>query len=90
MPKLPRRTSGPCAGELTVARSADKQGEPKGYSIEAGDSEKVKARLSRNDRRKLSRRGELTASATSVEQGEFGDKTTVQTLELEARGKRHT
>jgi hypothetical protein len=80
----------PCVGELTVGRSPNKQGAPKAYSIDPGVSEEVTARLSRRDRRKLSRRGELTAGAISVELGEFGDKTTAQTLELEARGKRHT
>jgi hypothetical protein len=80
----------PCAGNLTVGRSANQQGAPKAYSIDPGASEKVIARLSRRDRRKLSRRGELTVGTISVELGEFGDKTTVQTLELDARGKRHT
>jgi hypothetical protein len=86
----PDTLTAPCAGELTVGRSANKQGAPKAYSIDPGASEKVTARLSRRDRRKLSRSGELTAGTISVELGEFGDKTTAQTLELEARGKRHT
>ena len=84
----PDTLTAPCAGELTVGRSANKQGAPKAYSIDPGAAEKVTARLSRRDRRKLSRRGELTAGTISVELGEFGDKTTLQTLELNA--KRHT
>jgi hypothetical protein len=86
----PGSLAAPCAGELTVGRSAKRQGPPKAYSIDPGASEKVTARLSRADRRKLSRGGELTAGTISVEVGEFGDKTTAQTLDLEARGKRHT
>lgn len=78
------------AGTLTLGRSVNSQGSPKAYSIDPGASDKVKARLSRRDRRKLSRSGKLNASSTSIEQGEFGDKTTVQTLELTAQRKRHT
>ncbi len=85
----PAELTAPCAGTLQLGRSANSQGSPKTYSIAQGTSLKVSARLSRGDRRKLSRSGEITARATSIEQGQFGDKTTVQTLELTA-GKRHT
>jgi hypothetical protein len=78
----------PCAGTLRIGRSEKSEGAPKAYSIDQGTKGKVSARLSRRDRRKLSRRGEITAHVTSVEQGEFGDKTTLQTLT--AHGKRHT
>jgi len=77
-----------CAGTLRVGRSEDKQGPPTAYSLDPGADATVVARLSRADRRKLSRSGELSARSISVEQGEFGDKTTVRTLGL--RGKRHT
>lgn len=85
----PAELTAPCAGTLTLARSENSQGSPKTYTIAQGTSLKVSARLSRGDRRKLLRSGEITARATSIEQGEFGDKTTVQTLELTA-GKRHS
>lgn len=78
----PASLTAPCAGTLTLGRPENKQGEPKAYSIDPGNKDKVSARLSRRDRRKLSRSGQLTVSATSVEQGEFGDKTTGQTLKL--------
>jgi putative Ca2+/H+ antiporter (TMEM165/GDT1 family) len=82
----PASLTAPCAGTLTIGRPGKSQGEPKAYSIDPGNKDKVSARLSQRDRRKLSRRGKITASATSVEQGEFGDKTTVQTLKLSAQG----
>ncbi len=72
----------PCAGTLRLGRSENSRGSPKAYSVDPGTSAKVAARLSRRDRRKLARRGEITARSTSVELGEFGDKTTLQTLEL--------
>ena len=84
----PAELTVPCTGTLRVGRSANSQGPPKAYSIQPGATDKVSARLSRRDRRKLSRNDELTALAISVEGGEFGDKTTVQTLGL--KGKRHT
>ena len=84
----PAELTAPCAGTLTLVRSLNNPGAPKAYSIDPGRKDKVSARLSQRDRRKLSRMGELTVSAASVEQGEFGDKTTAQTLGL--RGKRHT
>jgi Ca2+-binding RTX toxin-like protein len=75
----------PCAGTLTIGSSETKVGAPKDYSINPGNKDKVSAPLSKGDRKKLAKRGKITASATSVEQGEFGDKTTVQTLELTAK-----
>jgi RTX calcium-binding nonapeptide repeat (4 copies) len=92
--KVPVRLSCPdslaaaCAGTLQVGSSEKSQGALKTYSLAPGASRKVTARLSQKDRRKLSQGEKLTAAASSIEQGEFGDKTTVQTLEL--RGKRHT
>lgn len=84
----PAELTAPCAGGLTLGRSAKTQGASKDYTIEPGASEKVTAGLSRADRQKLLRRGELIVSTISVEQGEFGDKTTAQTLAL--AGKRHS
>ncbi len=84
----PDSLAAPCAGTLQLGSSEQRQGKQKAYSLAPGASHKVTARLSQKDRRKLSQGGKLTAAAASIEQGEFGDKTTVQTLEL--RGKRHT
>jgi len=66
-------------------RRASSKRAPKAYSIDPGEKDKVSARLSKRDRKKLRQRGRITALVTSVEQGEFGDKTTVQTLKLRAR-----
>ena len=84
----PPELTAPCAGTLQIGRSENRQGSPKAYSLEPGAGNKVSARLSRRDCRKLSRGGRLTARVLSIERGVFGDKTTVQTLELNA--KRHT
>jgi hypothetical protein len=51
-----------------------------------GERKRVSTRLARRDRRKLRRRGQISASAISVETGQFGDKTTVETLKLIAQG----
>ena len=81
----PASLSAPCAGKLRIGRSKNSQGAPKAYSFRQGTKRNVSAHLSRRDRRRLLRRGKITASATSIERGEFGDKTTVQTLTLIAR-----
>lgn len=96
----PASLTAPCAGTLSIKRSPTKKSKrapkayfithkskraTKAYSIDPGDKDKVSARLSKRDRKKLRQRGRITALATSVEQGEFGDKTTVQTLELSAK-----
>ncbi len=86
--RCPAELTAPCTGTLELGRSQKSQGSPKAYSIDPGAEDEVTAVLSPRDRRKLSRSGEITALAISVEQGEFGDKTTAQTLEL--AGKRHT
>lgn len=83
--RCPTELTAPCAGTLQLGRSQKSQGSPTAYSIAPNAGGKITARLSRGDGRKLSRRGEITALAISVEQGEFGDKTTVETLALIAR-----
>lgn len=80
--RCPAALADPCAGKLTIGRTASSQGPAKRYGIDPGDSEKVPAKLSRRDRRKLHRRGRISVRAISVEAGEFGDKTTVQKLTL--------
>ena len=84
----PDSLAAPCAGTLQLGSTEKSLGALKAYSLAPGASQKVTARLSQKDRRKLSQGGKLTVAAASIEQGEFGDKTTGQTLEL--RGKRHT
>ena len=83
--RCPGALSDPCAGKLTIGRTPKRQGSAKHYGIDPGDSEKVAAKLSRRDRRKLHRRDRLGVRAISVEAGEFGDKTTAQKLTLIAR-----
>ena len=87
--ELPGRADGPLRGHASARALREQPGVAEDLQHRPGTSLKVSARLSRGDRRKLSRSGEITARATSIEQGQFGDKTTVQTLELTA-GKRHT
>ncbi len=87
--RCPASLTAPCAGTLRIGHSPKSQGKKKHYSIDQGEKEDVSARLSRRDRRRLSRHGETTALVTSVEQGEFGDKTTVETLKLVARDGKH-
>ncbi|MCB0875913.1 MAG: hypothetical protein KDB46_06935 [Solirubrobacterales bacterium] len=82
----PRSLTDSCRGELTVGHALKRQGTSNHYAITPGTSKRIKARLSSRDRRRLSHRGKLVAIAVSVETGEFGDKTTAQTLRLTSRG----
>jgi hemolysin type calcium-binding protein len=84
--RCPGSLTAPCAGILRLGHSAKSQGKKKHYSIHQGKKDDVSARLSRRDRRRLRRHGQITASVISVEQGEFGDKTTIQTIKLIAQG----
>jgi hemolysin type calcium-binding protein len=81
----PATLTAPCAGTLRIGHSPKSEGKKKQYSIDPGKKEDVSARLSRRDRHRLRRQGETTARATSVEQGQFGDKTTIQTIKLIAQ-----
>jgi hypothetical protein len=69
-----------CKGTLTLALVSRKANwSPKAtYTVPAGAKRTVRARLSRADRHTLARRGKRTAAITSVEQGDFGPKTTQQ------------
>jgi len=84
--RCPASLPAPCAGTLRLGRSQKSQGKKTQYSIDDGKKETVSARLSQRDRNKLSQRGRITVGATSVEQGQHGDKTTVQTIKLIAQG----
>lgn len=55
------------------------------YSIHPGQSRSVRVRLSHADRRTLRARGRASGVVTSVEMGQHGKKTTVQTIGLAAR-----
>lgn len=83
--RCPGSLTAPCAGELRIGHSAKSEGKKAHYSIDPGKKDDVSARVSRRDRRRLRRHGETTALVTSVEQGQFGDKTTVQTIKLIAQ-----
>jgi hypothetical protein len=83
--RCPASLTAPCAGELRIGRTKNSVGTPKAYSIDQGKKEDVSARLSQRVRNKLSQRGRITALVTSVEQGQFGEKTTVQTIKLIAQ-----
>jgi hemolysin type calcium-binding protein len=84
--RCPGSLSAPCAGTLRIGSSKKGLGAPKAYSIDPGKKENVSARLSHRDRRKLRRRGQLNARVVSIEQGQLGAKTTVQTIKLNAPG----
>jgi hypothetical protein len=84
--RCPGSLTAPCAGILRLGHSPKSQGKKKHYSIDKGKKDDVSARLSHRDRRRLRRHGETSALVTSVEQGEFGDKTTIQTIKLIAQG----
>lgn len=83
--RCPGSLTAPCAGTLRLGHSPKSQGKRTHYSIDQGKKDNVSASLSRRDRRRLRRHGEATALVTSVEQGQFGDKTTVQTIKLIAQ-----
>ncbi len=83
--RCPASLTAPCAGKLRIGHSEKSEGAPKTYSIEQGKKDDVTARLSHRDRRRLRQHGQTTAFVTSVEKGQFGDKTTVQTIKLIAQ-----
>jgi RTX calcium-binding nonapeptide repeat (4 copies) len=82
--RCPAALPADCKGTLTLAlvsRRAKKA--PKvSYVVPAGAKRTVRGRLSRADRRTLARNGTGTAVVTSVEQGDFGPKTTQQVTHL--------
>jgi hypothetical protein len=76
----------PCKGSLTLA-VLDKSKKPRShpatrYSVRPGHSLSVLARLSSRDQGTLRHGGRATGVITSVEQGHFGNKTTIKTVEL--------
>jgi hypothetical protein len=83
--RCPASLTAPCAGTLRLGHSAKSQGKKTHYSIDQSKRGDVSIRLSRRDRKELRKRGRIAVTASSVEQGQFGDKTTVQTLKLIAQ-----
>jgi hypothetical protein len=73
-----------CTGKLSIGRNGKVEGPRTSYAIGRAKWKAVSARLTRDDRRKLHQSGHITALVTSVEQGELGDKTTLETLKLVA------
>jgi hypothetical protein len=77
-----------CTGSLRLGIPRnDKQKESRPashYSLMAGQTGSVPARLSRKDRATLKRRGHLTGEILSVEEGKFGKKTTLASVRLVA------
>ena len=77
-----------CAGALTLhlatRASVRRRAPATRYSLRPGQARTVPVRLSRLDRRALLRRGRARGQLTSVERGEFGKKTTIETVALRA------
>ena len=66
-----------CSGTLQLSGAED--GPLARYTIASGESRRVRARLSRRDRKRVSKR-RRTVRAVSIETGEFGDKTTIRPI----------
>lgn len=85
----PASLPAPCEGSLRlglVSKSKKHSEQPQSsYEIRPGDGGSVSVRLSSRDRSTLRRVGRATGRVTAVEKGEFGDKTTIQTVTLRAR-----
>ena len=81
----PSRCEGRLKLQLSSPRSLRRRAPRTRYSIGPGQSQNVSVRLSRRDRRTVNRRGRASGAATSVEEGEHGTKTTVETIKLRTR-----
>lgn len=82
----PRSLDARCEGSLSLAlvrRSKRPRKHPRTrYTLRPGHGGDVSVHLSRRDARKLRRHGRAKGRLTSVEKGEFGDKTTIQTVRV--------
>jgi RTX calcium-binding nonapeptide repeat (4 copies) len=81
----PSRCRGRLRLQLRTRGSLRRRAPRTRYSIRPGRSRRVSVRLSRRDRRTLRRRRRARGVVTSVEAGQHGRKTTVQTINLRAR-----
>jgi len=66
-----------CVGSLQLTGA--KPGPLADYSLRAGQTRKISARLSRRDRKRVRKR-RVTVRTVSIEKGEFGDKTTIKPI----------
>ena len=82
---LPARCKGRLKLQLGTRRSLRRTAPKAHYSIRPGKTRGVEVRLSRRDRHSLRRHGSADGVVTSVEAGQHGDKTTVQTVKLKPR-----
>ena len=82
---LPARCKGRLKLQLGTRRSLRRTAPKAHYSIRPGKTRAVDVRLSRRDRHKLGRHRRAEGVVTSVEAGQHGEKTTVQTVKLKLR-----
>jgi len=73
-----------CKGSLRlgIPRAQKERHAASHYTLAAGQSGSVTARLSRKDLARLRRLGHVTAEILSIEAGKFGDKTTLTSVRL--------
>jgi RTX calcium-binding nonapeptide repeat (4 copies) len=81
----PSRCKGRLKLQLASRRSLGRRAPRTRYSLRPGVARRIPVRLSRRDRRSLRRRGRANGMVTSVETGQHGKKTTVETVRLRAR-----
>jgi hypothetical protein len=78
----PSRCTGTLRLQLAVRGSLRRSAPQTRYSLRPGVTAWIRVRLSDRDRHSLRRSGRAAGVATSVEQGEHGDKTTVERVRL--------
>lgn len=78
----PPRCKGKLKLQLRTRRSLRRTAPKTHYRIRPGKTRAIDVRLSRRDRHSIRRHGSAKGVATSVEAGQHGDKTTVQTVKL--------
>ena len=83
--QVPSRCRGKLKLQLRTRQSLRRKVARVRYSIAPGQARRVRVRLSRRDRRSLRRRRRVPGVVTSVEAGQHGKKTTVETVRLSAR-----
>jgi RTX calcium-binding nonapeptide repeat (4 copies) len=84
--RQPPRCRGRLRVQLATRRSLRRRAPRTRYTLLPGQARTIPVRLSRADRRTFRRRGRARGVVTSVEVGEHGDKTTVQTVALRRMG----
>jgi hypothetical protein len=84
--RQPPRCEGTLRLQLATRRSLRRRAPSARYSLRPGESRRIGVRISQSDRRTFRRRGRTRGMVTSVEGGEFGNKTTVETVALRRPG----